>query len=221
MSAYDYIFFDLDGTLTDPALGITNSVMHALTHFGFSVADRSELFSFIGPPLLDSFQRFYGLTPEQAHEAVDKYREYYAPTGIFENEVYAGIPETLQSLQNAGYKLCVATSKPESFAVQIIEHFGLSKYFAGVFGAAMDETRTNKDEVINYALETLGVTARGRVLMIGDREYDVLGAKRCGLAGCIGCLFGYGSREELTNAGAIALAEHPSEIADLILNNNL
>ena len=119
----------------------------------------------------------------------------------------------------SGFRLCVATSKPEDFAVQIMEHFGLSEFFAGVFGAAMDETRTNKDEVINYALETLGVTQRSRVLMVGDREYDILGAKRCGLAGCIGCLFGYGSREELTNAGAIALVAHPLEIAQLILDN--
>lgn len=217
MSSYQFIFFDLDGTLTDPALGITNAVMHALAHYGIAVADRSELFPFIGPPLADSFQKFYGFSPEQSREAIDKYREYFAPKGLFENEVYPGIPEALQRLRDAGLRLCVATSKPQLFAVQILDHFGLSAYFDGVFGAAMDETRTWKWEVIDYALDQLGVRDRTRVLMVGDRDLDVLGAQRCGLAGCIGCLFGYGSREELESAGAAALAEAPAQIADIIL----
>ena len=219
MPSCEYIFFDLDGTLTDPGIGITNSVMYALQHYGIFVSDRSELYKFIGPPLIDSFQTYYGFSHEQAKEGVAFYREYFTDRGIFENEVYPGIPETLQRLKAAGKRLLVATSKPEPFAEQIMEHFGLADYFDVVAGAAFDETRTQKWEVIDYALDRIGVTDRKSVLMVGDREHDVLGAEKCGLVGCIGVLYGYGSRSELEQAGAVAYAETPAQIADIILNS--
>ena len=213
---YTLILFDLDGTLTDPGLGITNSVAYALERYGIHVADRRELYPFIGPPLVDSFQRFYGFSPADARAAVDVYREYFADRGIFENEVYPGIPALLSRLRAAGLKLVMATSKPEEFAVRIAEHFGIAEYFDCIAGAAMDETRTQKWEVIEYALDRCGVTDRSAVLMVGDREHDVLGAARCGIP-CLGVLYGYGSREELETAGACALADSVEAVGDYIL----
>ena len=213
---YDYIFFDLDGTLTDPGLGITNSVMYALGKFGITVSDRSALYPFIGPPLLDSFQRYYGLTEEQSRAATRYYREVFSVTGLFENEVYPGVPEMLEHLRGAGRQLVVATSKPEEFARRILVHFSLDGYFARTCGAAMDETRTRKDEVIRYALERCGSPAPDRVLMVGDREHDVLGAAKCGIE-TLGVLYGYGGRAELEAAGAKYLAETVGDVEDIIL----
>ena len=214
---YTHIFFDLDGTLTDPGLGITNAVRYALERWGIRVDDRRALYPFIGPPLVDSFMRFYGFSAADARAAVDVYREYFAEKGIFENEVYPGIPELLSRLKKAGLKLVMATSKPEPFALRIAEHFGLAKYFDCVAGAAMDETRTQKWEVVEYALSRCGVTDRAAVLMVGDREHDVLGAARCGIR-TLGVLYGYGSREELESAGAVAVADSVEAVGDYILN---
>ena len=213
---YTHILFDLDGTLTDPGAGITNSVAYALERYGIHVADRRTLYPFIGPPLVDSFMRFYDFSADDARAAVDVYREYFADRGIFENELYPGIPALLKRLRDAGLRLIVATSKPEGFAVRIAEHFGIAQYFDCIAGAAMDETRSRKWEVIEYALARCGVTDRARVLMVGDREHDVQGARRCGLA-CLGVLFGYGSREELSAAGAVALCESVEAVGDYIL----
>ncbi len=217
MKSYTHIFFDLDGTLTDPGIGITNAVMYALERYGIHVAERSELYPFIGPPLVDSFMRFYHFSAADARAAVDVYREYFAEKGIFENEVYPGIPALLARLRGAGLKLVIATSKPEEFAVRIAEHFGLAQYFDCIAGAAMDETRTEKWEVIAYALDRCGVADRASVLMVGDREHDVRGAARCGLA-CLGVLYGYGSREELESAGACAAVPTVEAVGDYILN---
>jgi len=219
MLPYTHIFFDLDGTLTDPGIGITNSVMYALERYGIHVTDRSELYRFIGPPLTDSFTRYYGFSADDARAAVDVYREYFADRGIFENEVYDGIPLLLERLRAAGLKLVMATSKPELFAQRIAEHFGIADYFDCIAGAAMDETRTQKWEVIEYALARCGVADRSRVLMVGDREHDVLGAARCGLA-CLGVLYGYGDREELTHAGACAVVSTVEAVGEYILNHN-
>ncbi len=213
---YTHILFDLDGTLTDPGTGITNAVMYALERYGIRVDDRRELFRFIGPPLTDSFARFYGFSAADARAAVDVYREYFADRGIFENEVYPGIPALLSRLRAAGLKLVMATSKPEEFAVRIAEHFGIAEYFDCIAGAAMDETRTQKWEVIEYALGRCGVTDRAGVLMVGDREHDVIGSARCGLA-CLGVLYGYGSREELEGAGALAVVPTVEAVGDFIL----
>lgn len=202
---FDYLFFDLDGTLTDPAQGITNSFIHALKYFGIEIPSYEKLCSFIGPPLVDTFKTQFGFSDEQAAEGVKKYREYFAVKGLLENTVYPGIPELLATLKQNGKKLVVATSKPEEYSIKIIEHFGLSQYFENVCGSLMDETRSKKDEVIEYAIERNHIADRSKILMIGDRKHDMLGAKKCGIAAC-GILFGYGSREELQTNGADMIA---------------
>ena len=217
MRHYDNIFFDLDGTLTDPGPGITNSVMYALEKFGISVPDRAALYPFIGPPLIDSFRRYYGFTDADARRAVTYYREYFTDTGIFENAVYPGIPELLERLRADGRCLAVATSKPEPFAERIAVHFELAGYFDCIAGAAMDETRTGKDEVIRSAMERCCISAPETVLMVGDREHDVLGAAKRDVD-CLGVLYGYGSREELESAGALYLAETVPDVSEMILN---
>lgn len=208
---YQNILFDLDGTLTDPGVGITNSAMYALEKWNIKVAERSELYKFIGPPLRDSFMKFYDFSEEQAKEAIVYYREYFKDKGIFENEVYPGIVELLQQLKASGKKIVLATSKPEEFAIRILKHFDLFDYFDFVGGAYMDGVRNKKGEVIQYALESAGITDLSATVMIGDREYDIIGAKENGLDS-IGVLFGYGSREELEEAGATYIAETVGDI---------
>ncbi|MBP5224617.1 MAG: HAD family hydrolase [Lachnospiraceae bacterium] len=193
---YDYLLFDLDGTLTDSAPGIINSVRHALEHFGVEEREDAPLTLFVGPPLDASFRKYYGFTPEQAAEAVGVYREYFRPKGMFENSVYPGIPEALEYLKARGKHLIVTTAKPEPFAKQILEHFGLLPYFEFVGGATFEETRTKKSEVIAYVLEALDIRDKTAALMIGDREDDILGARENGLD-CAAVLYGYGSMEEL------------------------
>ena len=208
---YNTILFDLDGTLTDPGLGITNSAAYALKKHGIEVTDRTVLYPFIGPPLLDSFQRFYGFSEEQSEQAVADYREYFQEKGLFENEVYSGVEELLQHLKESGKRLIIATSKPEEFAVKILKHFGLASYFDYIVGATMDSSRSKKGDVIAYALEVCGITDKTDVVMVGDREHDVLGAKENGLDS-VGVLYGYGSREELEKAGATCVAEMVEDI---------
>lgn len=211
MSKYDIILFDLDGTLTDPGMGITNSVMHALKKYGIEVENRETLYKFIGPPLIDSFEKYYGFSHEEAVKSVDYYREYYADKGIYENEVYNGIEAMLQKLSEEGKKIILATSKPEPFAREILRHFGLDKYFLFAAGSTMNETRTNKADVIEYALAECNITDKSSVVMVGDREHDIIGANKNGIDS-IGVLFGYGSREELENAGATYIAETVEDI---------
>lgn len=211
----DTILFDLDGTLTDPGLGITNSIMYALKKMSIPLPERQALYQFIGPPLMDSFHERYGLDEASCAQAVVYYREYFSVTGLFENEVYPGIREMLGALRQAGKKLVLATSKPELYARRILEHFDLARYFTHIVGATMDETRTAKHEVIAYALEAFGIDPAGAI-MVGDREHDVLGAKKNGLA-CVGVLYGYGSRRELTDAGATALANSPEELLGILM----
>lgn len=205
MKYYNTILFDLDGTLTDPGLGITNSVWHALKKYNIAVEDREELYCFIGPPLIDSFVKYYGFTEEQAREAVGYYREYFTDKGMFENVAYDGVEELLKELKEAGKRLIVATSKPEIFAKQILIHFGLAQYFDFIAGSNLDETRVKKAEVIAYALDSCKITELSEAVMVGDREHDVIGAKTVGID-CIGVLYGYGSREELEQAGADMIA---------------
>ncbi len=212
---YKYILFDLDGTLTDPGLGITNAVMYALKKFDIEAPDRSELYKFIGPPLLQSFQQYYGMSEEESQLALQYYREYFKPYGLYENTVYDGIEEALAMLKAQGKKLILATSKPEPFAVEILRHFGLDQYFDFVAGATMDEKRVRKADVIAYALESCGITKLSEAIMAGDREHDVLGAKEIGLK-CIGVLYGYGDLEELENAGADYIAKNPEDILKIL-----
>lgn len=208
---FDYLFFDLDGTLTDPAQGITNSFVHALKYFGIEIPSYETLCTFIGPPLPETFKTQFGFDKQKVAEGVKKYREYFATKGLLENSVYPGIPELLAGLKAAGKKLVVATSKPEEYSIRIIEHFGLAQYFENVCGSLMDESRSKKDEVIAYAIERNHISDKSKILMIGDRKHDILGAKKIGLKSC-GVLFGYGSREELEEAEADFISENVSRL---------
>ena len=204
------MLFDLDGTLTDPGLGITNSVMYALRKFGVDVPERSQLYPFIGPPLKDSLRSCYGFSDEQCELAVTYYREYFKKKGMFENEVYDGIHDLLTRLKASGRSLIVATSKPEVFAVDILRHFDLYKYFDFVAGATLNDVRNKKADIIRYALESCGI-AKSSAVMIGDRKHDMIGAKENGLDS-IGVLYGYGTYDELKTAGATMLAAEPADI---------
>lgn len=202
-----FILFDLDGTLTDSAEGITRSVQYALQHFGIDEPDLDKLTCFVGPPLKEQFMKYCRMSERQAEVAVAVYRQRYAKTGIYENAVYEGIPEVLQMLKAERKILAVASSKPEIYVRQILEHFQIAEYFDEIVGANMDETRTAKHEVIEEALERLGATdERPDVLMVGDRSHDVEGALRCGIQ-CIGAAYGYGGEEELEQAGAVYIAQ--------------
>lgn len=212
MREYHTYFFDLDGTITDSSLGITNSVMYALKKFGIEEGDRTKLYKFIGPPLNVSFREYYGFSEEKAWEAVTYYREYYQDKGIFENRVYDGFEEMLKVLKAAGKRLVVATSKPEPYARQIIDYFALTDYFDYVAGMGLDGKRGTKTEVIRYALRVCGIEDKSEVLMVGDREHDVIGARAAGVD-CLGVLYGFGGREELESAGADYIVETVGDIA--------
>ena len=211
-----YLLFDLDGTLTDPMVGITSSVQYALEKFGIHVRYLKELIPFIGPPLAESFQKFYGFSKEDAEKAIQYYREYYTPKGIFENEVYEGIPEMLAHLTEAGFTLLVATSKPTVFARKVLKHFGMEDYFSFVGGSELDGSRTKKAEVISYILKTCGIEAK-EAIMIGDRRHDIEGGKACGLES-VGVLYGYGMEQELTEAGADHIIRTVAELEDYLRN---
>lgn len=209
-----HILFDLDGTLTDPGVGITSSVAYALEAFGIHVEDLSSLNCFIGPPLWESFRVYYGLSESDAHLAVEKYRERFSTVGLFENELYEGVPQMLARLRDAGCVLAVATSKPTVFASRILDHFSLSPYFNYALGSELDGRRVDKAEVVAEVMAQLGATAAD-TLMVGDRKHDVLGAASCGIP-ALGVLYGYGDEQELTLAGAAALVSHPADIPDCI-----
>ena len=198
------ILFDLDGTLTDPALGITNSVMHALKRFDIPLPPRDELYKFIGPPLAESFEKYYGFSDGQV--AVEVYREYFSVKGLFENELYDGIEELLKLLYENGYRIYLATSKPEIYAKQILEHFKIDKYFTDAVGSLLNGNRVEKGEVIAYLLKKHNITD---AIMIGDRCFDIAGAKENGIKS-IGVLYGYGTKKELKDADFIV-----SSVTDL------
>ena len=214
---YNYLLFDLDGTLTDSGTGIMNSVLYALKKFDIEVGDRTQLYAFIGPPLAESFQKFYHFSQEQALQAVCYYREYFSERGMFENKVISGIDTLLSELKDAGKKLVVATSKPEKYTIKILEHFNLISYFQFVAGATMDETRNTKTAVIEYALQHINAVSKREVVMIGDRKHDIEGAKNNNIDS-IGVLFGYGDRKELEQAGADYIVESVEELRMLLTN---
>jgi len=209
------IFFDLDGTIVNSEMGVTRSVTYALEKFGINETDRATLLKFLGPPLVDSFMKYYGFDREQAERAVAFYRERYAPIGIHENEVYEGIPELLKTLKKCGKRVFVATSKPENFAKEILAELGLDEYFDGIFGSTFDESRSTKDLVLKYAIEQSGAD-KERSVMIGDRYHDVQGAAANGIR-CIGVLFGFGTKDELLCAGAYTVAENALELEKILL----
>ena len=235
------ILFDLDGTLTNPKTGITKSVQYALAHFGIE-EEADNLTQFIGPPLIDSFMNFYGFSLEQAREGVTAYREYFAPKGIFENDVYPGVPEMLAALKENGAILAVASSKPELFVEQILEHFDLAKYFDVVVGSLLNETRTSKEEVLEEALRQLGVMStdnlrqvgytkkdndivatmedddkKATIAMVGDRKFDITGAKAHGLT-AVGVSFGFAEPGELEAEEPDFIAETVEQLKDYLLS---
>lgn len=211
---YKYCLFDLDGTLTDPGIGITDSVMYALKKFDIDVKDRSELYPFIGPPLDYSFKTYFGFTDEQAVLAIKYYREFFSTKGLYENEVYEGIPGMLEELKKRGVTVALATSKPYEFSVEILRHFGLSGYFDHVGAATMDGRISKKEDVISNLLGQLNYENKASVLMVGDRYHDIEGAKANGLHSA-GVLWGYGTEEELQKAGAEYLFARPEDILRL------
>lgn len=213
---YRAVLFDLDGTLTDPYEGITKSVAYALARFGIEVPDRRALRPFIGPPLAESFSKYYGLSDGDALKAVDVYREYFSVTGIFENEVYPGVPEMLRDLKNSGRAVALATSKPTVFAKRILEHFSLDGYFDSCIGSELDGRRVDKAEVIAETLTALGVPA-GSAIMVGDRMHDVAGAQKNGVK-CVGAAYGYGSISELSDAGAAFIVDSVDGLSSLLLS---
>ena len=214
---YKYVFFDLDGTLTDSGPGIINSAIYALGKFGITITDRKQLFPFIGPPLADSFRDLFGIPEDQIPLAINYYREDYNVKGIYENEPYEGIREVLEELHSKGLKLVIATSKPDYLAQIVLDHFDLSKYFTYVSGAVKD-VRISKTEVIQHALEANNIKNLDDVIMVGDRKYDVIGAKNCSLK-CIAVLYGgYSTKEEFEEIRPDFLIEKPYEIIDIVLN---
>ncbi|HCB99711.1 MAG TPA: phosphoglycolate phosphatase [Ruminococcaceae bacterium] len=214
------IFFDLDGTITNSKVGITKSAAYALRSFGISVTDLDDLLPFIGPPLKESFMRYYDFTEQDAILAVRKYGEYFSKIGLYENAVYSGIESMLHQLRLKKRTLFVATSKPTYFAIKILSHFHLLSYFHSVFGSELDGTRSQKDEVLLYGLEQRHITDLSTTIMIGDRLYDIYGAKKAGISS-IGVLYGFGSRFELEDAGADYIIETVSALSALLTGTKL
>ncbi len=216
---FDILLFDLDGTLTDPKEGITKCAQHGLKACGITVDNLDDLERFIGPPLIDSFTEFYGLSEEKAQFAVKKYRERFADTGIFENRLFDGVHGLLKRLKSGGKTIALATSKPEAFAKRILEHFDIGGYFDVVCGSEFDGTRVKKAEVIKEAVKRLGNPDAKRIVMIGDREHDILGAKECGIKS-IGLKLGYARPGELECAGADFIADDFGELEILLTGGN-
>lgn len=211
---YSSLFFDLDGTLTDSGPGIINSVKYALNYYGIEEKDQEKLKLFIGPPLVDSFMELYGFSNEKAHEAMAKYREYFSVKGILENSVYNGIYDLLQKLKDSGKKLYIATGKPEIYLTRILKIFDLEKYFIFAGGSDLEETRSQKYQIIDYVIKSSNLEMEAReqkILMVGDRKHDIIGAKKNSIHSC-GVLWGYGSEEELKENGADYIVKNPSDL---------
>lgn len=202
------ILFDLDGTLTDSGEGIINCASLALEHFGIPVPDRETMRVFVGPPLDKTFREF-GVPADKTDEAIRVYRSRYIPIGKFENTPYPGVHTMLRTLKDQGYTLLIATSKPENMAVEILEKFELAQYFDRICGATLDRSRISKEDVIEYLLKRNGTAEN--MIMVGDTAFDVLGAAAHGIP-TIGVSWGYGSVEEMQNAGAVAIADSMEEL---------
>ena len=212
---YEYVFFDLDGTLVDSGLGIINSALYALDKFNITVNEKNELRKFIGPPLQYSFSTDYGFNEEEVSEAISLFREYYTEKGVYENELYKHIVDVLDELKRRGKKLVVATSKPEVFTIKVLEQFDLLKYFDYVSAASLDASKIKKEEIIKEAIENLSISDLSKVVMVGDRNLDVLGAKINGVDS-IGALWGFGSVEEFEKHNATFIAENVLDLLEFI-----
>lgn len=211
---YRAILFDLDGTLTQSGEGITKSVQYALEKLGKPEPDLKKLEVFVGPPLLQQFMKYAGLDEETEVKAVEYYRERYTDVGIFENRPYPGVEEMLEGLKRKGYILAVASSKPERFVRRILDHFHLTGYFQEIVGSEMNGGRTSKAEVIEEALSRLHMSGcRKDVIMVGDKEHDVLGAREAGIS-CVAVSYGYGTEEELKNAAPLKTVHSAGEVLD-------
>lgn len=213
---YSIVLFDLDGTLTDPKIGITTCVQYALQKMGIHEPDLDKLIPFIGPPLTYSFKEYYHMSDEQAEQAIGYYRERFSTVGLYENAVFPGIPELLDELRQQGKTLIVATSKPTIYSVKILEHFQLEAYFQSIVGSNLDGTRVEKHEVIEYALSELSAYDRSQVIMVGDRMHDIRGAKRNDIA-VVGVAYGYGSREELEQAEPNHIVDTVAELREYLV----
>lgn len=222
---FEYILFDLDGTLTDPKIGITSSVQYALRAFGIDEPNLDKLEPFIGPPLVDSFMEFYGFSSKQAWAAVEKYRERFDHQGIYENEMYAGIDRMLARLKEGGKMLAIASSKPTPLVIRVLEYFHIKEYFDYIVGSEPDGRRQKKEEVVEEALrlmvpKTLAMEVRKkRVAMVGDRRFDVVGAKAHGLTS-VGVSFGYASPGELEAAGADYIVDTVSQLEEILIGED-
>ena len=216
MKEYQYILFDLDGTLTDPKEGITTCVAYALEHFGIKTEDKDELCKFIGPPLIQSFMEFYSMDEKDAATAVEKYRERFSVKGLYENKVFDGIRELLEMLKDQGKELIVATSKPTIYATQILEYFDLARYFFFIAGSNLDGSMTKKGEVIKFALSQCKITDKDKVLMVGDREHDIIGAKENKID-VMGVLYGFGNREEFERNKADYVVETVEQLRNIFI----
>ncbi len=218
----DVVLLDLDGTLTDAGPGIVNCIRYALDDMGIAHPDDATMRTFLGPPLADTFGRHFGMSEADTAYAIEKYRERHHDVGLFENAVYDGIPELLQQLGDADVVLAVATSKPTYSATRILEHFDLDQYLAFIGGADLAGVRHDKAAVIDHTLEELDALGRStdgaRIVMIGDREHDVHGARAHGID-TIGVLWGYGSADELLGAGAVQLVESPQALRAVLVQH--
>ncbi|MBR4776198.1 MAG: HAD hydrolase-like protein [Lachnospiraceae bacterium] len=218
---YKYIFFDLDGTLTQSEFGIMAAATKALNHFGIETPSQEILKKFIGPPLYVSFHDFYKLSEEDSQEAIKIYREYYVKEGVYQAPLYPGITEMLKELKNAGCTLMITTSKPETMAVTVAKNDGIFEYFDGIIGPALDEHDPNKAILIKRALKALGTDDSDKdflknCLMIGDRFYDIEAACEIGIDS-IGVLYGYGNEQELKEAGSTYIVKNVQDILKICL----
>lgn len=212
---YDVVLFDLDGTLSDSKPGIEAGIKYALSKYGIKIENDEQMRKYLGPPIRDSFREFNGFDEETCEQAVAYYREYYSEKGLFENNLYPGMKDLLSSLKAAGKILLTATSKPQEYTDRIVDYFGIRQYFDFIAGSNMDGTRNRKAEVIRYSLDSAGITDFSKTVMVGDRKYDILGAKEIGIDS-IGVLYGYGNREEFEEAGATFIVENVADIAKFI-----
>ncbi|EJR61943.1 HAD hydrolase, family IA [Bacillus cereus VD115] len=217
---YTTFLFDLDGTVTDPKKGIVNSVLYALEKVGIEELHVSELDSFIGPPIQQSFVERYNMNEGEVERAVFYFREYLKQRGLLENSVYEGIPNLLKQLKDTGNRLFIATSKPTIFARQVIEHFQLTNYFEDIIGSNLNGTRIKKEEIIAHILQHNEGLNKEEVVMIGDRKHDIIGANHNGIAS-IGVLYGYGSENELIEVSATHIAKDIEELHHFCIENSL
>lgn len=213
------ILFDLDGTITDPKIGITKSFQYALQHFGIQVDNLDALEPVIGPPLKKSFSEFYHLSEEQIESAIEKYRERFSTVGLYENEIYDGMENLLKELSEVGYILEIASSKPTVFVEKICEHFKIKQYFTHIVGSFLDGRRGEKEEVVEEAIR-LSKATPDHIIMVGDRNYDVIGAHKKEIA-VIGVSYGYGGRQELEEAGADVIVDTVAQLREELLGRKI